>query len=158
MVEEKRFRDVMRRFPTGVTVVTTRDEGGEPLGLTVSAFTSVSLDPILVLVCIHREANAHDAIIESGSFAVNILTSDQSDLATRFASGLAEERFRGIEPILSPLGNSLLPGSLAWLDCRVTQTFPGGDHSVVLAEVVDCVGLDGDPLLFHLGVLKGVGR
>jgi flavin reductase (DIM6/NTAB) family NADH-FMN oxidoreductase RutF len=157
MIEEKRFRDVMGRFPTGVTLVTTRGEGGAPLGLTVSAFTSVSLDPILVLVCIHREANSHDPIIEGGSFAVNILTSDQADLAIRFSSGLVEERFRGLEPEESPLGNPLLPGSLAWLDCRVKEAFPGGDHSVVLAEVVDCLGRDGDPLLFHRGVLRGVG-
>lgn len=158
MVEEKRFRDVMRRFPTGVTVVTTRGEEGEPAGLTVSAFTSVSLDPILVLVCIHKEANAHDPLIECGSFTVNVLASDQADLAIRFASGLVEERFRGLETEVSPLGNVLIPGSLAWLDCQVKQVFPGGDHSVVLAEVMDCLALDGDPLLFHRGALKGVGR
>jgi flavin reductase (DIM6/NTAB) family NADH-FMN oxidoreductase RutF len=155
MIEEKRFREVMGRFPTGVTVVTTRGANGAPLGLTVSAFTSVSLDPILVLVCIHREANSHDPIIERGSFAVNILTSGQAYLAIRFSSGPVEERFVGLEPGESPLGNPLLPDSLAWLDCQVREVHPGGDHSVVLAEVLACRARDGDPLLFYRGALRG---
>jgi flavin reductase (DIM6/NTAB) family NADH-FMN oxidoreductase RutF len=155
MVEEKRFREVMGQFPTGVTVVTTRGADGAPLGLTVSAFTSVSLDPILVLVCIHREANSHDPILEGGSFAVNMLTSDQADLAIRFSSGSVEERFAGLEPGESPLGNPLLPGSLAWLDCQVREVYPGGDHSVVLAEVLACHARDGAPLLFYRGALRG---
>lgn len=157
MVEEKRFREVMGHFPTGVTVVTTRGEGGAPMGLTVSAFTSVSLQPILLLVCIHRDAAAHDLLVEGGSFAVNILSSDQADLAVRFASGVSEERFVGLDFEESPLGNPLLHGSLAWLDCRVKGVSPGGDHSMVLGEVADCRDRDGSPLLFHRGALRGLG-
>jgi len=157
MVEEKKFRNVMGHFPTGVTVVTTRGEGGIPMGLTVSAFTSVSIQPIRLLICLHREATSHDLIVEGGSFAVNILSSEQEELAMRFASGVVEERFSGLEVADSPLGNPLLPGSLAWLDCRVREIYPGGDHSMVLGEVEECHSEDGDPLLFFRGVLKRMG-
>lgn len=156
MVEEKGFREVMGHFPTGVTVVTIRGEGGAPFGLTVSAFTSVSLQPLLVLVCIHRDATAHDLFVEGVSFAVNILSSHQADLAVRFASGVSEERFTGLEVEDSPLGNPLLPGSLAWLECRVKDSYPGGDHTVLVGEVVDYRAREGDPLLFHRGSLRGV--
>jgi flavin reductase (DIM6/NTAB) family NADH-FMN oxidoreductase RutF len=157
MIDAKKFRDVMGHFPTGVTIVTTRGEADVPLGLTVSAFTSVSLDPVLLLVCIHRHATPHDPLLKRGSFTVNILPADQSGLALRFASVETEERFRGLEMEESPLGNPLLPECLAWLDCRVSQVYPGGDHSIVLADVVDCGAREGSPLLFHRGALRGVG-
>jgi len=157
MIEEKNFRDVMGRFPTGVTIVTTRGPDDVPLGLTVSAFTSVSLDPIRLLVCIHLDASPHDPLLERGSFAVHILSADQSGLALRFASVETRERFRGIAVGESPLGNPLLPDALAWLDCRVVDVFPGGDHSMVLADVEDCAAREGDPLLFFRGALRGFG-
>lgn len=157
MIDEKKFRDVMGHFPTGVTIVTTRGEGEEPLGLTVSAFTSVSLDPVLLLICIHRDATPHDPLLRRGSFSVNVLSAEHSGLALRFASVEAEERFRGLDMGDSPLGNPLLSESLAWLDCRVTEVYPGGDHSIILAEVVDCEAREGSPLLFHRGALRGIG-
>jgi flavin reductase (DIM6/NTAB) family NADH-FMN oxidoreductase RutF len=157
MVEERKFRHVMGHFPSGVTVVTTRGEDGTPLGLTVSALTSVSLEPILLLVCIHKDATSHAPIANGGSFTVNVLSSEQADLAVRFASGIPEKRFEGLDVEESPLGNPLLPGSLAWLDCRVTDVHPGGDHSVILASVVDCHAGEGEPLLFHRGALRGMG-
>jgi flavin reductase (DIM6/NTAB) family NADH-FMN oxidoreductase RutF len=157
MVEETKFRSVMGHFPTGVTVVTTRGERGAPLGLTVSAFTSVSLAPIRILVCIHKDAAAHDLIVGRASFSVNILSSGQESLATRFASGVGKERFAGLEVLESPLGNPLLTEALGWLDCEVRDVFPGGDHSVVLAEVKECQAREGDPLVFYRGELKGLG-
>ena len=157
MIEEREFRDVMRRFPTGVTIVTTRGVDGAPTGLTVSAFTSVSLEPILVLVCVHRGAASHHHILRRGSFAVNILAEGQADLAIRFSSGVPEDRFSGLEHDPSPLGNPLIPNSLAWLDCRVTGVFPGGDHSLILGEVLGSGARKATPLLFHEGALKGMG-
>jgi len=157
MVVEKKFRETMGHFPTGVTVVTTRERDGDPAGLTVSAFTSVSLHPILVMVCIHQDASAHDLMVKGVSFAVNVLSSEQGELAKRFATGIPEERFQDLDVEDSPLGNPLFPDSLAWLDCRVTEVFPGGDHSLVLAEVVSCFAGDGDPLLFHRGALRSMG-
>jgi flavin reductase (DIM6/NTAB) family NADH-FMN oxidoreductase RutF len=157
MVSEDRFRRVMGHFATGVTVVATRDREGEPLGLTVNAFTSVSLEPPLVLVCLHVDADAHDPVLEAGHFGVSILTSDQEELAFRFAQAESDTRFRGVEYEDGPLGSPLLRGSLGWLECRVEEVFPGGDHSIVVGEVVACEPREGDPLAFFRGNLKGLG-
>lgn len=154
MVEGDEFRVVMGHFPTGVTVVTTRDGAGDPLGLTVSAFTSVSLEPVQILICVHKEAGPHDAILQRGTFGVNVLASDQAPLAIRFATGLTEERFRGLGYEEDPLGNPRLP-CLAWLSCRVREVWPGGDHSVILAEVEACEAESGRPLLWFMGRLEG---
>jgi len=158
MVGEKKFRNVMGHFPTGVTVVTTRGEDGAPQGLTVSALTSVSLQPVLLLVCVHLEATSHDPILRGRSFAVNLLAANQTELAVQFATGVPEDRFSGLAWGESPLGNPLLSGCLGWLDCQVQDVFPGGDHSVILATVVDCFAREGEPLLFHRGELKGIGK
>jgi flavin reductase (DIM6/NTAB) family NADH-FMN oxidoreductase RutF len=155
MVEEARFREVMGHFATGVTVVTTRDPDGIPVGLTVSALTSVSLRPTLLLICVHQEAASHDELLRSGTFAVNVLAADQSGLAMRFARSKPAERFRGVEVESGPLGNPLLPGFLAWLECDVREVWSGGDHSVVLGEVMECAARPGDPLLFFRSQLKG---
>lgn len=156
MIEEEHFRTVMGRFATGVTVVTTRDAGGVPLGLTVSAFTSVSLDPLQILICVHREAGPHDPLLERGTFAVNVLSADQGPLAIRFATGPTRERFQGIDFRDSPLGDPLLSG-LAWLACRVRQVWAGGDHSVILGEVEACEAREGQPLIWFKGRLEGGG-
>ena len=86
MVTEEKFRHVMGHFATGVTILASRDPGGEPVGLTVNAFTSVSLNPPLVLVCIHRDAEAHEPILRSGHFGLSFLGSDQEQLALTFAT------------------------------------------------------------------------
>jgi flavin reductase (DIM6/NTAB) family NADH-FMN oxidoreductase RutF len=157
MIGTEEFRNVMGHFATGVTVVTSRGADGVPLGLTVNAFTSVSLDPLLVLVCIHRRASGHDALLESGHFAVNVLRREQEDLALRFSATDASERFRDLPATDGPLGTPLIPGALAWLECRVREVFPGGDHSVILGEVVGCQAHPGEPLLFFKGRLMGLG-
>jgi len=154
MVEGEKFRVVMGHFATGVTVVTTRDGAGEPLGLTVSAFTSVSLEPVQILICVHKEAGPHDAILRRGTFGVNILAADQAPLAVRFATGVTEERFRGLDFEEDPLGNPLLP-CLSWLSCRVHDVWSGGDHSVILADVEACDSGNGRPLLWFMGRLEG---
>lgn len=106
MIDKERFREVMGHFASGVTVVTTRDQEKRPVGLTVSAFTSVSLEPTLLLICVHTEAGPHDAIIQRGTFAVNILSAHQGLLATHFAEGTARERYPGAGGDGWPLGES----------------------------------------------------
>lgn len=155
MISELKFRDVMGHFATGVTVVTTRGLHGRPLGMTVNAFTSVSLDPLSVLVCIHKEAASHDPLLEAGIFAVNVLDREQGAVAARFAASDALERFRDFKVVDGPLGSPLLPDALAWLECRVEGVFPGGDHSIILGEVMACDARDGNPLLFFRGTLMG---
>jgi len=156
MIGQEEFRTVMGHFSTGVTVVASRKPNGDPVGLTVNAFTSVSLDPPTVLVSLHKDAAGHDPLLEAGHFGVSILSAGQHDLAYRFAEEDPEERFLGLDVEEGALGSPLMKGALAWLECRVQAVFPGGDHNIVLGEVVDCGGGKGDPLLFFRGSLQGI--
>ena len=156
MLDEGTFRRVMGHFATGVTVVTVRRPEGGFLGLTVNAFTSVSLDPLLVLVCINRGGFSHDELLASGAFAVNVLGREQEDLAQRFATGDPRTRFRGLNAEAGPSGSPLLEGALAWLDCEIHETHRGGDHSIIVGRVLACHAREGDPLLFFRGRLRGM--
>jgi flavin reductase (DIM6/NTAB) family NADH-FMN oxidoreductase RutF len=158
MVGEEKFRIVMGHFATGITVVASRDAQGEPVGLTVNAFTSVSLDPPLVLVCIHKKAEGHDAVLAAGHFGVSILAEDQGDIAMVFSQEDPLSRFEGVETWDGPLGSPILQGALAWIDCHIEEVFPGGDHSILLGRVQGCEASDGDPVLFFRGALKGPPR
>jgi flavin-dependent trigonelline monooxygenase, reductase component len=154
---EASLRTVMARFPTGVTIVATTSADGTPVGLTVNAFTSVSLEPPLILICINREANTHDQLIGAASFTVNILSAAQVAVAMRFAKRPSEGRFEGVAWSAAPSGHPVLAGSAAWLDCAIHEVIGAGDHSIVLARPI-AVGLGDDmPLLFHLGSLGPVG-
>jgi flavin reductase (DIM6/NTAB) family NADH-FMN oxidoreductase RutF len=137
----------MGHFASGVTVVTTACEG-QLAGLTVSSFTSLSLNPTLVLICVAEYASSRGAIAESGQFAVNILTEDQQDVSQRFANPKAE-RFPAGSYVLSPHGLPLFPGSLATLECKVVQTLPGGDHTIFIGEVFEAHFNSGRPLLYY---------
>jgi len=130
------LRQVLGCFVTGVTVVTTLEQGGLPRGFTANSFTSVSLDPPLVLVCIGRRATSHDAFAAGSGFAVNILSHAQQELSARFASKSAD-KFAGLEWRVGQGGGIVLDGSLAWLDCRLERVIPAGDHSILLGEVLD---------------------
>lgn len=152
------LRHVMSCFPTGVTIVATRDAEGEPVGLTVNSFTSVSLDPPLILVCINRDANTHDRLIEASSFTVNILSVAQAEIAMRFAKRPSEGRFEKVEWSEAPSGHPVLADAAAWLDCSIHQVIGAGDHSIVLARAI-AVGLGEKPaLLFHRGALGPAGE
>jgi flavin reductase (DIM6/NTAB) family NADH-FMN oxidoreductase RutF len=155
MVGEDSFRRVMGHFATGVTVVASRGPEGA-VGLTVNAFTSVSLDPPLVLICLHKNANAHDPLIQAGHFGVSFLKAEQEALALTFSREDPDRRFSGLDVAEGPLGSPLVRGALAWMDCRVDKVFPGGDHSIIVGEVVDCGAGDGDPLVFFRGALSGM--
>lgn len=130
------LRQVLGCFVTGVTVVTTLEPGGAPRGFTANSFTSVSLDPPLVLVCVGRKATSHDVFTAGGGFAVNILSHGQQEVSARFASRGAD-KFAGLAWRPGQGGGALLEGSLAWLDCRLERVIPAGDHSILLGEVLD---------------------
>ena len=144
------YRNALSQFASGVTVVTTQIDGTLH-GLTVSAFSSLSLDPPLVIICISRSIHSHNVIHERGLFAVNFLSENQVDLGRRFA-GLIEgvvDRFEGIEFAQSPAGNPLIAGCLGWLDCRLWKTYDGGDHSIFVGEVLAAGSGSGEkPLLY----------
>lgn len=147
MIDEALFRQVMGHFASGVTIVTTA-HGGRLAGITVSSFASLSLQPMLVLVCIDRRAGSHGAIAEAGQFAVNILAEDQEYLSRRFASAETEKFTEGTYE-LSPRGIPLLNGALAHIECRVHSALPGGDHTIYVGEVVAAGCKDKCPLLYY---------
>lgn len=133
---DRRFRDILGRFPTGVTVVTGVDPEGEPVGLTCQSFASVSLDPPLVLFCPARTSRAWPVIAASGSFCVNLLAADQHELAARMAVSGAD-KFTGLGWHPSPAtGSPVLPGGIGYVDCQIEAIHPGGDHEVVIGRVL----------------------
>lgn len=151
MLDALAFRQVMGTFPTGVTVVAALDGAGAPVGLTVNAFTSVSLEPPLVLVCIDRGASSHDVLLEAGSFTVSILAAEQEPLAKRFAVDPSAERFDGVAWRPGPTGAPVLEGAAGWLACTVDAVHPGGDHTILVGRVQGGEGEDGAALVFHRG-------
>ena len=155
MVGQQKFRRVMGHFSTGVTVVASLKPDGEPVGLTVNALTSVSLRPPLILICVHQDADAHDPLLQAGHFGVSILKAAHGAVALRFSRTEPAGRFKDTKVVAGPLGSPLIQGSLAWMECSVRQVHPGGDHSIIVAEVVECDAGDGDPLVFYRGSLMG---
>ncbi|HEU0015808.1 MAG TPA: flavin reductase family protein [Longimicrobium sp.] len=152
MIEPTEFRRVMGHFATGVCVVTCCREKGAPCGLTVSAVASLSLDPVLVLVCIEKTSGSHRWIERGGAFAVNVLAVEDEALARRFAGGGAPgDRFGGVEWRTAESGAPVLESSLAWLDCRVTAALPGGDHTIFVGRVLDAGARPGTPLVYYRG-------
>ncbi len=154
------FRMAMARFATGVTVVTTTYEG-EPYGLTVSAFCSVSLNPLLVLVSLQQSSRTYAMIGKSGLFAVNVLTAGQRPLAERFArNDRPSKTFAGIPQHVGATGAPLFDEALARIECRVAATYPGGDHALLLAQVVaiECGddALASGPLLYYRAAFRAL--
>lgn len=155
------FRRVLGHFPTGVTIVTGLHQG-EPVGFTIGSFTSVSLDPPLVGFLPMVGSDTWDQMAKSGSFCVNILSRQQSDLCWTFAkSGSESERFNGVAWHPAPSGAPIIDRAVAWIDCTVQQVHEMGDHLFVLG-LVDALDADADhtgdgpfPLLFFRGTLGG---
>jgi flavin reductase len=151
----RQYRDAVGMFATGITVVTAR-AGGFGHGMTANSFASVSLDPLLVLVCVVRDAVMHKVLDDVGSFGVSVLAAGQEDLARYFsdpARPMGMAQFLPLDWHPAPgTGTPLLDGALAWLECTVEATYPGGDHSVFLGRVQWVqVGEAGGPLLYWAG-------
>lgn len=145
------FKAALSRWATGVTIVTARD-GDTVHGMTVSAFTEVSLEPPLVLVCADKSSNTLPVIEAGGVFAVNILARDQEALSNKFASKKDEwKRFEGLDVETGVTGAPLLPGVVANLDCRVVVSHEHGDHVVYVGEVHEVRNFDREPLLYFGG-------
>ena len=158
-VDPNQYRDVLGRFVTGVTIVTSASrgpQGMQPWGTTVNAFTSVSLDPPLVLICVGRERSIHPVIDAAGRFVVNILAEESQGLSDCFAgapSPLPRSAFCGASYTLSPSGLPVLDAAVAHLECTVRNAMDAGDHTVYLGRVVG-VGLSEIhplPLLYYRG-------
>ncbi|RMF66285.1 MAG: flavin reductase [Calditrichaeota bacterium] len=154
------FKQVMSQFCTGVTVVTFKN-GPTIHGLTVNAFSSVSLDPPLILVCIDKKSSSHAALSESGRFVVNILSEGQAELAARFAnpSLSSSERYAGTVYDLNDAGIPVFAHTLGHLVCRTEQQVDGGDHTIFLAQVEHASVLaHGNPLLYFRREFYELGK
>jgi flavin reductase (DIM6/NTAB) family NADH-FMN oxidoreductase RutF len=134
---DRTLRILRGLFASGVTVVTTAHEG-RLRGMTVSAFSSVSLEPPLVMISLAHEAATREMIADSGVFAVNILSDDQEFLSERFAARapIVNEKFEGVPYEVAATGSPILPDSIAWYDCRMEATHDGGDHIIIIGRVV----------------------
>jgi flavin reductase (DIM6/NTAB) family NADH-FMN oxidoreductase RutF len=160
MVTSEKFREVMGNFATGITVVTTRGKDGQAYGLTVNSFTSVSLDPVIVLVCFDNRLSSLQHFKDSGKFGVSMLSENQEDLSRLFA------RKDSIRPdslyFTGPAGQPLIRDTLAYLECETTAIYPGGDHQIFLAHVLTGDTLQGKggvgkPVLYFQGKYRHLG-
>lgn len=143
------FRSVLGRFSTGVTIVTTRDGAGDH-GMTVSAFSSLSLEPPLVLVCVAHDATMAPVMATSSDFVVNILSDTQEALSRRFASKL-DDRFAGIGFTRGEREIVILDDVLAWMECHVVHRYVEGDHTIIVGGVDRAGVRDARPLLYYRG-------
>jgi flavin reductase (DIM6/NTAB) family NADH-FMN oxidoreductase RutF len=147
------FRSVMGHFATGVTVVTVATRGG-PVGMTANAVTSLSLEPLLLLVAFDNEARTLPAVQATGRFGVNILAAGQADLARVFASKTDERRkFDGIAHAVHD-GIPVIEGSLAWVGCRLERLIEAGDHTIGIGAVESAEAGTGEPLVWFRGVYR----
>jgi flavin reductase (DIM6/NTAB) family NADH-FMN oxidoreductase RutF len=148
------IRSIFGKFATGVTVVTAYDE--HPYGMTANSFTSVSVRPPLVLICVNRHATIHQAVLETGAFAISVLSAHQEHVAQYFADhsrprGTAEFGPVGWSPAPGT-GSPVLDGALGWLDCELTASYDGGDHAIFLGSVLASgSGPAHDALVFFSG-------
>ncbi|GAA3654380.1 flavin reductase family protein [Nonomuraea antimicrobica] len=142
------LRDAFGQFATGVAVITTATADGERAGVTVNSFTSVSLDPPLVLWCLSNRAPSAPLFLRAGRFAINVLAADQDHLSRRFATP-STDKFAGVELLGAPL--PVLAGTLASFVCRTERVHDGGDHHIFIGAVERYQRAEGEPLVFHSG-------
>jgi flavin reductase (DIM6/NTAB) family NADH-FMN oxidoreductase RutF len=156
MIDPQTMRDTLRYWASGVSVVSTvltQDDAQLRSGMTVSAFNSLSLEPPLVLVCLHKEAHTARMVMESGCFAISILGAEQSELSDRFAGRIpgldGDNRFHDLATFTAQTGAPILRDALAWLDCTIHTTHDGSTHWIVIGLVQAAGrGLASEPLLY----------
>lgn len=145
-IDKDLFRRVLSHFAAGVTVVTTVDGEERPHGLTATAFTAVSLDPPLVLVCVDKQAETYPLFEPAGVFAVNFLSLEQRDVSQRFAKH-GGEKFGDLRWRPGVLGAPLLEGTIGHVECRIRHWYDAGDHTIMVGEIESADAWEGDALL-----------
>ncbi len=149
------FKQAMQLWASGVTVVTTHSEKFGTQGMTVTAFSSVSVNPPQVLVCINESADTGEGIQESQCFAVNVLNSTQQDVSNQFAGGSSQQqRFENTPWTAGITGAPILNDSLMSLECKVIEKIHAGTHWIIIGEVQDSVCREGEPLLYYRGAYQ----
>ena len=157
-IDNQTFRRVLGRFATGITVVTGLGNDGKPVGLTVNAFTSLSLDPPLVLFCLDNRTASIDSFVKGNGFALNMLGEDQQDLSVNFSTK-KEDRFAGTEYEFWDTGVPILKGCLANLECIIDAVHEGGDHQIIVGRVERLSQTEiGKPLLYFNGNYARLGE
>jgi 3-hydroxy-9,10-secoandrosta-1,3,5(10)-triene-9,17-dione monooxygenase reductase component len=148
---QRAYRDTIGHFASGVTIVTSSGPDG-PAGMTTNAISSLSLDPLLLLVCFEQRSRTLAVVRESGRFAVNILARDEQELAAVFASKrVAREKFESVTHTEAQ-GVPVIDGALAWIACSLRELHPGGDHVIGIGEVIGMgTGEERDPLVYYRG-------
>jgi flavin reductase (DIM6/NTAB) family NADH-FMN oxidoreductase RutF len=148
-IDQMQFRNTLAHWASGVTVVTTTHSGLR-YGMTASSFSSVSLEPPLILICVGKAAFTHDLLLETGTFGVNILSAAQLELGKRFAEKHGDyiDRFSDLDIVTGSTESPLLTNAVAWLECRTTQIVDAGDHTIFVGEVIDSKVNGGEPLLY----------
>ena len=149
-IDSRELRRILGHFATGVTVITTRDPAGEPFGLTANAFTSLSLDPPLILICVDKSAQCYSCFAGANAFTVNFLGEDQEEISRRFATKGAD-KFAGLNWREGSNGAAVLDGAIGYLECKITQSYEGGDHTIIIGEVLAGTASGDRPLLFFKG-------
>jgi flavin reductase (DIM6/NTAB) family NADH-FMN oxidoreductase RutF len=149
--DAEQLRAAMRGWSAGVTVVTASFEG-QVHGMTVNSFTSISLDPPMITICLQGSTRTHEMVVKSRAFGLTILSNEQSSISDLFAGRRPEvtDRFAGLKTEILVTGSPLITGGLSWLDCRVAQTFDVGPNTLFISEVVAAqAATSGDPLIYH---------
>ena len=150
-MDSKQLRSLFGQFATGVTVIGSHDDQGEKHGLTVNSFSSVSLDPPLVMFCFIRDSGSLEPIKQSESFSVSILATDQENISNIMAKKGGSEKFDTVDTFTAETGAPIIKGNIGWLDCKLWKLHDGGDHLIVVGEVVAGEAGEGEPLLFAGG-------
>ncbi|MEM6678206.1 MAG: flavin reductase family protein [Pseudomonadota bacterium] len=154
--DKAQLRQALGAYATGVTIVTTADAAGGPVGFTANSFTSVSLEPPILLVCLAHTAASYDLFCKSDTFAVNVLTAEQQDIAKVFATRGAE-KFGDVAWEPGARGAPLISGSLARFDCATHERVTAGDHDIFLGRVLAYSRDDGPALIYHSGSFARLG-
>ena len=164
--DSKEQRRIMGKFATGVTVASTV-VGDETWGMTANAVTSLSLDPPLVILCVQKDSQSYDKFKDAGCFARSILSAEQPEISDRFAFKGPKD-FSGLETATAMTGAPILRGALGWVDCKLSEVVPGGDHDIFIGEIVAGEAVDdddsasndsesGQPLLYFGGKYAELG-
>jgi flavin reductase (DIM6/NTAB) family NADH-FMN oxidoreductase RutF len=149
-MDAQELRRVMGHFATGVTIITTRDKDGTPQGLTANAFMSLSLNPPLILISVDKGAQCYSCFEPQTGFTVNFLGEDHEEISKRFATkGI--DKFAGLKWQEGCNGAAIIDGVIGYIECRITQCHDGGDHTIVVGEVVNASATGERPLLFFKG-------
>jgi flavin reductase (DIM6/NTAB) family NADH-FMN oxidoreductase RutF len=155
-IDKNQLRQVMGHFATGVTIITTFNKDGQMHGLTANAFTSVSLEPPLLLISVDKKAESYPAFEESKVFTVNILADEQEALSRKFAVS-GGNKFEGVAYRRGANGAAILDGTLAHIECTLYAAYEGGDHSLYLGEIQEAEVREGKPLVFYRGGYRAIG-